>query len=522
MQVLQQNDALIADGHILGRSPKDGTELEPVPASSEDSVAAAVDAARTAQQQWAAIAPSKRGALLKKLAPELLARAPRYAEIMASELGKSAMESYTSEILPSADQFRYWGKTAPRLLQPEARSLNPINFPKKAGILELRPRGVIGLITPWNFPLGITMRCIVPALAAGNAVVMKPSEYAPRIGAAMVELFELLGIPGLVGLVQGAGDIGETLVESNVDHVVFTGSVATGRRVAVACADRLISYSLELGGNDAALVLHDANLDRAADGIVWGAFANAGQNCAAVERVYVVESVASAFTEKVIERTKELKLGGPGKEIFDVGPLVRPAGLATVEQHVADAIDNGATLRCGGKASGEGLHYEPTVLSDANDDMAIMTAETFGPVMPIAVVKDEAEAIRRANASVYRLTTSIWTKDLRRGRRIAEQLKSGIASINNHAFTAVLPHAPWSGSGHTGGGVTNSRFAFYDMCEPHYVLIDRASAKELWWFPHNAALEQVARNMAKLLGKGGGKLGALIELVKGFLGRWKS
>ena len=521
MQVLASTDALVSGGNILGRSPLDGTALEPVAATPPDAIADAVKRARAAQKIWNAVSPWERGKKVKALAGEMLARAPAWAELMRREQGKSAVEAYTSEIVPSADLFAYWAKQGPRLLEPEAYSLNPLNFPKKAGVVELLPKGVIALIAPWNFPVSIPLRTLVPALIAGNAVVFKPSEYAPRIGAAVAELFGLLGVADLVQCIQGPGEAGARVLEAGVDHVVFTGSVPTGRRVAQACADRLIGCSLELGGKDPAIVLHDADLERSADGIVWGAFMNAGQNCASVERVYVVQSVAPRFIELVLERCKKLVLSGPGRQDFDVGPLVRPAGLETVKKHVADAVQAGAVLRCGGKATGAGLGFEPTVLTDVTDDMAVMQEETFGPVMPIAVVKDEDEAIARANQSVYGLTASVWTRDVQRGRALARQLEVGVVTINNHGFTAALPYAPWHGRRDSGHGTTNSKVAFYDFVEPHFVLIDRNRQKEMWWFPHNAAFRVLSAALAELLGKRGRKLAALLTVLKTLPRRWK-
>lgn len=521
MQVLGTSEPLVANGKIAGRSPRDGAALEPVDTSAASEVLRVVAAAREAQRVWAEHSPRDRAKRLKRLKPALLERGDRLAEIALAEQGKSAAETYLSEVLPSADLFSYWAAQTPRLLLPEAASLNPINYRRKAAVTELVPKGVIALITPWNYPLSIPLRTLVPALAAGNAVVLKPSEYAARVGAEVAALFEQLGIPGLVGLVQGAGDVGAQLVGAEVDHVVFTGSVATGRKVATACAERLVTCSLELGGKDPALVLADANLDRAAEGIVWSAFANAGQNCASVERVYVVEAVAQQFVEKVLARTERLVLGDGQSVVYDVGPLVRSAGLQTVERHVSDALSAGATIRVGGKATGVGLHFEPTVLTDVDDEMAVMTEETFGPVMPIAVVRDEAEAIARANRSVFGLSASIWTRNVERGRKIAARLRCGVVTINNHSFTAALPHAPWHGRGHSGGGVTNSRFAFFDLVEPRYVLVDRSETREIWWFPHNTAVTAIARALARLMGRSGNQVDALLTLLRQFAKRWK-
>ncbi len=521
MQDLADNNTPIHDGSIGGRSPRDGSPLTPVPVSTAAEVEAAVARAKSAQEKWAALSPRQRAARLKQLAPLLLAQSEQIAELALLEQGKSKVETYTSELLPTVDLFKYWCKVAPRLLATQAKMLNPINFPGKSGELSLQPRGVVGLIAPWNYPLNLPLRTLVPALLAGNAVVFKPSEYAPRIGRQLVTLFEGLGFDGLVGGVWGDGDVGQALINAGVDYVVFTGSVNAGRQVAASCAARGVRCSLELGGKDPAVVLADANIDRTADGIVWGAFANAGQNCAAIERVYVVEAVAQRLIEAIVARTEKLVVGAPGVDTFDIGPLVRPAGLATVERHVQEAIAKGATLRTGGKPTGAGLHFAPTVLTDVTADMAVMREETFGPVLPISVAADEDAAISAANDCSYGLTASVWTSDLERGKRVAEKLRAGVVTINNHAFTGVVPHAPWHGLGDSGDGVTNSVYAFYDMVQPHYVLVDKSKARELWWFPHNAVMGQLAHALATLLGKGGNKLKALVEVVRLFPKRWK-
>lgn len=511
------NDALFVDNELRGLSPKDGQPLPAVALTAPDAVFGAVKRAREAQKIWSQVPAKERAARLKKLGKALLHRAEKLADIMAQEQGKSMVESYTGEIVPSAELFGYWAKMAPKLLKPQKQSLNPINFPQKSGAVWLAPRGVVGLIAPWNYPVSIPLRTLVPALAAGNAVVFKPSEYAARVGQSLAEIFDDLGVPNLVTVIQGGGDVAQRLIDSGVDYVVFTGSVPTGRKVASACADRLIKCSLELGGKDAAIVLADADLDRAADGIVWGAFANAGQNCASIERVYVVQSVAQPFIERVLERTQALKLGGTS-DTFDVGPLVRKAGLETVQRHIDDAVKTGAKLIAGGKASGVGLHYEPTVLTDVQDDMLVMSDETFGPVLPIATVKDEEEALERTNQSVFKLTTSLWTRNLKHGQALAKKLTTGVVTINNHSFTAALPHAPWHGSGQTGGGVTNSPYAFYEMCEPRFVLVDKARAKELWWFPHNQTMQKIAKAIVLLFGHG--KVSAAGTLLKLMPKRW--
>jgi acyl-CoA reductase-like NAD-dependent aldehyde dehydrogenase len=286
--------------------------------------------------------------------------------------------------------------------------------------------------------------------------------------------------------------------------------VATGRRVARACAEHLVPCSLELGGKDAAIVLADANLDRAANGVVWGAMSNAGQNCAAIERVYVERSVAAAFTQKVIEAVKRLTQA-------DVGPLTTARQRAIVGEHVDDAVGRGAKILAAGQASESPYAFAPTVLSVDTDDLAVMREETFGPVIPIAIVADEGEAVRRANASRFGLTASVWTKAAR-GARIARKLRAGVVTVNNHAFTGALPAAPWSGYGESGYGITGSTLALDALTRPRFVLVDRNGAgREMWWYPYTPALKAVLLAMAVLRSATSGmaaKLQAILSLVR--------
>jgi acyl-CoA reductase-like NAD-dependent aldehyde dehydrogenase len=353
---------------------------------------------------------------------------------------------------------------------------------------------VIAVIMPWNFPVALPLRTIVPALSAGNAVVFKPSEITPRSGAMIADLFEGVVPDGLLGVVQGAGDVGAALCQADVDLVVFTGSVPTGRKVAHACAERLIPCSLELGGKDAAIVLADADLERAANGVVWGAMMNAGQNCASIERVYVERKIAEAFTKRVCAIVGSLRAG------VDVAPLATSAQRGVVSRHVDDARTRGATILAGGAdAASESRDYPPTVVQVESDDLALMRDETFGPVLPIAVVDGADEAIARANASRYGLTASLWTRNVKAARLLASKLRAGVVTINNHGFTGAIPAAPWSGQGDTGWGITSSPLALDMMTRPRFILVDRSRAKhELWWYPYTPALLTIATAMVTL------------------------
>ena len=335
----------------------------------------------------------------------------------------------------------------------------------------------------------------------------------------MAELFAGLVPDGVLGLVQGAGEVGAALCAADVDLVVFTGSVATGRKVAHACAEKLIPCSLELGGKDAAIVLADANLDRAANGVVWGAMMNAGQNCASVERVYVVRSVGEAFTEKVCAAVKALRPG------VDVGPLATAAQRAIVAGHVDAAKAAGGKILAGGTKGDDAAkrEYAPTVVRVDDDASPLMQDETFGPVLPIALVADENEAVERANASRYGLTASIWSRDRKKALVLAKKLRAGVITINNHGFTGALPNAPWSGHGETGWGITGSPLALDLLTRPRFVLVDSSRAKtELWWYPYTPALRNIGVAMAILRSGTRGvfeRLGALFRLVGAMLAR---
>jgi acyl-CoA reductase-like NAD-dependent aldehyde dehydrogenase len=467
------------------------TDTSPEP--NVPAVDAVVQKARAAQAAWAALSVEERVKRIAPLRSRALDEAERIAKVVCEEVGKPEVEALLGEALPTADVVAYWTKNIVEMLDPEEVEIDAFAYPGKEGTIEREARGVVAVIMPWNFPFALPFRTIVPALLAGNAVVFKPSEVTPKTGALVVELLKGLVPDGVVGLAQGAGDVGAALCQADVDLVVFTGSVATGRKVAHACAERLVPCSLELGGKDAAIVLADANLERAANGIVWGAMMNAGQNCASVERVYVEKSIAEAFTKKVVEVVGTLKGGS------DVGGLATEGQRAIVARHVAAAKAAGGKVLAGGADDPDAKTkaYPPTVVSVDTDETPLMRDETFGPIVPIAVVADADEAVERANGSRYGLTASVWTKNRKQGMALARKLRAGVVTINNHAFTGALPNAPWSGFGETGWGITGSPLALDTLTRPRFVLLDRSRAKrELWWYPYTPALRTVALAMA--------------------------
>jgi len=453
--------------------------------------------ARKAQIEWAQTTLEERISAMRDMRSRILDRAERIAKVVCEEVGKPEVEALLSEVLPTADVVDYWTDEIEELLEAHDVDLDPLSYPRKKGTIWRDPRGTVLVIMPWNYPVALPLRTIVPALLAGNSVVFKPSEVTPRSGEEIAKLFDKILPERVFSIVQGARDVGAELTKCDFDLVVFTGSVRAGRAVAAACAERLVPCSLELGGKDAAIVLDDANLERTANGIVWGALTNAGQNCAAIERVYVEKKIAKDLIAKIEKTVAALRTPE------EVGPLATDAQLATVEAHVAKAKEAGAKIVVGGDKTPEKRGFSPTVVIVENDDSDLMREETFGPVLPIRVVESEDEAVRLANDSKYGLTASVWSRKIARAKRVASKLRAGVVTINNHAFTGALPAAPWTGFGESGYGVTNSAHALDALTRPRFLLVDRSGAKrEMWWYPYTPALRTIVLSLATLRNAG--------------------
>jgi len=498
----------VRDGAIHNTEPATGTPFPPLPIAGPEEVRAVVARARAAQARWAALSWDERKSKLLSFRRRLVERADDVATLLGRENGKARFEALTHEIFPIADLTGYFAKRAKRMLRDERIPLHLFGAIKRSH-LRFEPRGVIGVISPWNFPFSIPMGDVVMALAARNAVVVKPSEWTPRILLLAKELVAEAGIdPDLFGVLPGGGETGAALVESDVDMVIFTGSVATGRRVGEACGRRLIPYVAELGGKDAAIVLPDAPIEATAKQVVWGAFANSGQVCASVERVLVHESVREPFVAKVVELTQALRQGDPvaDAEHVDVGAMVVPSQLEIVRRQVEDARAKGARILTGGAGgaaggssdgssnaggspdggdgAGAGRFFLPTVLVDVTKDMEVWRDETFGPCLPIRTFRDEDEAIREANDTGFGLSAYVFSADLRRAERVAEKLEAGTVMINDVLYTHALPETPWGGVKQSGIGRVHGRRGLEELCEIRHINRPRLRLPPLWTFPY--------------------------------------
>ncbi|MEE2677065.1 MAG: aldehyde dehydrogenase family protein [Myxococcota bacterium] len=451
--------------------------LEPIGefdcATAED-VRGAVERARKAQTEWAQRDFAARGEVLQALCRQVVARQDDIVDLVIRETGKARSDAIAMEVFAPCDALTFYAKNARKFLRPETPRIHGLmGFMKKLRIV-YKPLGVVGLITPWNGPVALTLVPMAQALMAGNAIVQKPSEVTPFSALLVKEMTEAAGFPpDLYQVVQGDGATGAALVEAGVDKISFTGSVATGRKVGAACAERLIPFTLELGGKDAMVVCADADLDRAAQGAVNGSCMNTGHYCCGTERIYVVDEVYDTFVDKVTERTRALRQSDTGES--DVGAVFWDEQMKIIESHVEDARAKGAKVLVGGQRNPDlkGLYFEPTVVTDVTHDMDLMTKETFGPIVSIMKVADEEEALSRANDSDYGLNGNVWTQDTEKGLRLAERLDTGGACVNDMAITYGIHEAPFGGVKASGLGQVNGPIGIRSYCHTMPITADR-------------------------------------------------
>jgi acyl-CoA reductase-like NAD-dependent aldehyde dehydrogenase len=486
MAINVQPDVVPPLSRLVSVNPATGEVLGELDSAGPVEVRAAVARARVAQPEWQAWGVRNRLRVLRRFQQILLARKSDVARRITQEAGKPEAEALTTEVLVVLDAARFLIENGFGLLRDEHLPHGNLVLKAKSGRVVREPYGVIGIISPWNYPFSIPATEAMAALLAGNAVILKPSELTPLIALELEKLLREAGVPNdIFQVVPGGGATGAALIQGDIDKLVFTGSVATGRSIAETAARRLLPVVLELGGKDPMIVLDDADIDIASSGAVWGAFVNAGQTCLSVERCYVHRGLYPAFLEACVAKTRKLRVGNGLDLSTEIGPMIHERQVRVVEAHLEDAKAGGARVLTGGaRLSDLGLtFFAPTVISDVAHGMRIMREETFGPVLPIMPFDDDDEAVRFANDCDYGLAASIWTRDRSRGERLARRINAGTVMVNDVVSCFSVSEAPHGGVKSSGLGRTHGRWGIDEMVRVKYVDSDRIPRiKKPWWF----------------------------------------
>lgn len=513
----------VQSDEIISYNPSTGAEVGRVAQSSTDKVNATVELSRAAFQIWKKTTFKQRAAYIMQAREVILSEMDEIARLISDESGKPVAEAFSMEIAPVLDLMQYFARNTEKLLKPAKIGIGIYGLLGRSSRIVYHPLGVVGIIPAWNFPFAIALGEVVMALMAGNTVVVKPSELTPLTGLKIGEIFKKSSLPeNVLQIVSGDGRTGAALVDAAPDKIMFTGSVATGKKIAEAAAKNLTSVVLELGGKDPMIVFADANIELASRAAVWGAFCNSGQACSSVERLYVHESIAHELTRKIVEKTSQLKQGHGDSEDVSIGAMSSERQIKIVEDHVNDFRDCGAKIEIGGRRNADilvrdvsknllhadkdvrvPLFYEPTVITGATNDMRAMQEETFGPTLPICTFKTEEEAIALANDSEFGLTASVWTRDRAKGKRVAEQIQAGSVCINEVLYTHGIAQTPWGGFKNSGRGRTHGREGLLELVQPQHIHINHLSLlPNAWWMPYSPTAIATFRKMTTTFASG--------------------
>lgn len=462
----------------------------------------AFEASRRAQPRWAALPYGQRARCLIRVRELLIDRADQIAAVISRDNGKALVDALATEVIPAALAIGYYVKAARLTMKPRRARGGSILLVNKRPRLHAHPYGVVGVISPWNYPFSIPFSEVVMALLTGNGVVLKVASDTLLVGDELAQLFSSAGLPeGLFGYVVLPGaQAGPAFLEAGVDKLFFTGSTEVGRTLMALAAPRLTPLVLELGGNDAAIVRADADLDRAANGLLWAGFSNAGQSCGGAQRILVHEAVYPRFLEALGRRVKALRVG-PGTDFaFDMGALTSAKQKKTVEDQVAECLAAGARVYAQ-SAVPQGDYLPAQILTGVTADMPIMRGEIFGPVVAVVSVKDDEEALSLANASPMGLTGSVWSRNHREARRLARRVRAGAVMVNDHLMSHGLAQAPWGGFGDSGMGRTHGEAGLAEMVRLQVVVDDilPGATKNLWWHPYSEKVYLGLKSLLALL-----------------------
>lgn len=513
------SEATAPTGTLESFNPATGALVGSVPTITPDQVPAVVAEINQVQPFWEQMSIEDRARYIRRAADVIVERKDEIARLITAEQGKVLTESYSMEVLSTVDGLHWIAGNAAKILSDEKIPTAQLFLKTRKMHFHYQPIGVIGVISPWNYPWLLALDEIATALVAGNGVIFKPASLTCLTGQMIQEIFDEAGLPeGLLRTVHGGGRVGQAMVDDpGVGKIFFTGSVEVGRSIAQDCAKQLKGATLELGGKDPMLVLSDANISHAVSGAAWGGFANMGQTCAGIERVYVMHDIAQKFIDGVVNRARSMKVGDPMDWSTEVSAMTDPNQFAIVCDLVEDAVKHGATLLCGGPIDKadlpdglDGNFFMPAVLTGVNHGMRIMKEEIFGPVLPIITVDSEDEAVQLANDSEFGLGASVWTSSDDKAAAIAKRLESGNVWTNDHMYSAGMCQCSWGGVKDSGLGRSHSKFGFYEAVEPKVMAATNARESSMWVYPYgNTVGPAIRASIDMLYGRGKGRLASL-------------
>lgn len=474
---------MTSNNYIINKSPLDNQAFGKYKISDNDEITTAFLKAREAQKIWSKTSLKQRGQILKALRQAITADIDKLVDMITKDSGKTNLEALMADIYPSLELIKYYEKRTEKFLAPEKRS-TPLTAPGNTAYVEYQPLGVVTVISPWNYPFQLAINPAITAIAAGNAVILKPSEITPVVGQYVGDIINSIqDIPdNLIQVLHGSGETGAKIIKAGPDKIFFTGSVATGKKIMEAASQQLIPVELELGGKDPMIVFDDANLIRAARAAVYGGFANTGQLCVSVERLYLQEKIAEEFIELIKKEASKIRFTRDPAS-GDIGPFTHPDQENKVEKQLDKALDDRAEILYDGRTDNQ---PGPIIIGNVNHEMEIAREETFGPVIPVIKFKNTAEAIELANDSNYGLNSSIWTKDIEKARKVASSLETGNCMINDLIKNIGNPDLPFGGTKNSGIGRYHGPEGLRAFTNQKSIMINKSKKnKEINWFPYN-------------------------------------